>query len=49
MPSTVTCLLHALEGADCVFGEARFTSSTSSRFAKTGGAEVNSFVLSRRR
>src|SRR3954452_8116645 len=36
-PSTVTCdsCMHS-RSADCVFGEARFTSSTSRRFAKTG-------------
>src|SRR5882672_1241472 len=45
-PSTVTWLscMHSRSAA-CVFGEARFTSSTSSRFANTGpGRNSNSFV-----
>src|SRR3954451_18707637 len=46
MPSTVTCAscMHS-RSADCVFGDARLTSSTSSRFAKTGPClKSNSFV-----
>src|SRR3954453_4785632 len=46
MPSTVTCAscMHS-SSADCVFGDARLTSSTSSRFAKTGPwRKSNSFV-----
>ncbi len=45
-PSTVTWLscMHSSSAA-CVFGDARFTSSTSSRFANTGpGRNSNSFV-----
>src|SRR3954464_4209318 len=46
MPSTVTCAscMHS-RSADCVFGDARLTSSTSRRFAKTGPCrKSNSFV-----
>src|SRR3954454_8597831 len=46
MPSTVTCAscMHS-KSADCVFGDARLTSSTSRRFAKTGPCrKSNSFV-----
>src|SRR4051812_3877142 len=45
-PSTVTWLscMHSSSAA-CVFGEARFTSSTSSRFANTGpGLKSNAFA-----
>src|SRR5581483_3730725 len=45
-PSTVTWLscMHSSSAA-CVFGDARLTSSTSSRFAKTGpGLNSNEFV-----
>src|SRR6185437_13370661 len=46
MPSTVTWLscMHSSSAA-CVFGDARLTSSTSRRFAKTGpGLNSNSFA-----
>src|SRR5918999_595996 len=46
VPSIVTWFscMHS-RSADCVFGEARLISSTSSRFAKTGpGRNSNSFV-----